>query len=223
MTIAENRHRFLCDIRCSPCCGLDNRVDGVFARRYPPFIRTTFLEGCVRFNRDIRFPRLHWKMVARILSLFLLVLLVACGATVQRTLPESYETIFIKVADNSTLEYGAEERLTETLVKEFQRDGRLRQVPNWKTADLVLEVDIEVYDLDSVVLNNDNRTAGRDLQVEVSALAREPATGRFVMAEQKFRGSGNFFLSNVPGARREDDVNRRVAKQIIARLLEGWG
>jgi len=162
-------------------------------------------------------------MVARIPFLFILALLVGCGATVQRTLPDSYETVFIKVADNSTLEYGAEERLTETLIQEFQRDGRLRQVSNWKTADLVLEVDIDEYDLAPVVLNNDNRAAGRDLRIEVSASAREPATGRYVMPEQKFRGSGNFFLANTPGPRREDDVNRRVAKQILARLLEGWG
>jgi hypothetical protein len=32
-----------------------------------------------------------------------------------------------------------------------------------------------------------------------------------------------FFLSNVPSGRREDDVYRRIAEQVIGQLLEGWG
>ncbi|MBV6482976.1 MAG: hypothetical protein DIKNOCCD_02739 [bacterium] len=155
--------------------------------------------------------------------LVVLAVLLGCGTAGVRTLPPQYETVFIRMSNNSTLEYGAEERLTESLVEEFQRDGRLRQVNNWQDADLVLEVNIKKYNLRSVALNNDNRTAGRDLQLSVSAGARDPQSGLWVMPEQDFVDSGVFFLTNTPSGRREDDVYRRIGEQIISRLLEGWG
>jgi hypothetical protein len=127
------------------------------------------------------------------------------------------------MANNSTLEYGAEERLTESLVEEFQRDGRLHQAADWRDADLILELNITKYDLRSVALNSDNRTAGRNLELTVKAGARDHETGLWVMNEQEFHDTGVFFLSNVPSGRREDDVYRRVAERIISRLLEGWG
>jgi hypothetical protein len=157
------------------------------------------------------------------LALLAILSLSGCGTVGVRTLPPAYQTVFIRVANNSTLEYGAEERLTESLVEEFQRDGRLQQVADWQDADLVLELNITRYNLRSVVLNNDNRTAGRNLEVTVNAGARDPRSGLWVMPEQAFSDTGVFFLSNVPSGRREDDVYRRVAESIISRLIEGWG
>jgi len=153
----------------------------------------------------------------------LLALVTGCGSLPVRTLSDEYETLFIRVANNSTLEYGAEERLTESLVQEFERDGRLRQIPNGQNADLVLEVNIVDYELAPVALDNDNRTAGRNLKVEVMAGARSPKTGAWAMPMQTFSNSGNFYLQNTPGPRREDDVYRRIAEGIISRLFEGWG
>ena len=146
-----------------------------------------------------------------------------CGSAPVRTLPEEYKTVYIDVANNKTLEYGAEERLTQALVREFQRDGHLRQVSEWRQADLSLEVAITQYDLDPVTLDNDNRAAGRNLVVTVEAEARSPQSGEWVMPKREFSASGTFFLSNVPGGRREDDVYRKLAESIIATLIEGWG
>ncbi|MCA9410851.1 MAG: LptE family protein [Candidatus Omnitrophica bacterium] len=156
---------------------------------------------------------------------FLLIafLLIGCGSAPVRTLPAEYKTVFIDVANNKTLEYGAEERLTEALVREFQRDGHLRQVSEWRQADLILEVSITQYDLDTVTLDNDNRAAGRNLVVTVEAQARSPQTGVTVMPKKEFTSSGTFFLSNVPGGRREEDVYRKIAESLIATLIEGWG
>ncbi|MCG3196183.1 MAG: hypothetical protein GHCLOJNM_00655 [bacterium] len=151
------------------------------------------------------------------------MILAGCGAAGVRSLPPQYETVFIRMAKNSSLEYGAEERLTESMVEEFQRDGRLRQVDDWRNADLILELDIAEYLLQPVALNNDNRTAGKSLSLSVRAGARDPNTGLWVMPEQTFSDRGVFFLSNVPSGRREDDVHRRIAEQIISRLIEGWG
>lgn len=152
-----------------------------------------------------------------------LTILSGCGSAPVRTLPPEYRTVFIDVANNKTLEYGAEERLTQALVREFQRDGHLHQVSEWRTADLVLEVNITQYDLDPVTLDNDNRAAGRNLIVTVEAQARSPQTGEWLMEKKEFSSSGTFFLSNVPGGRREDDVYRRLAESVIATLIEGWG
>lgn len=153
----------------------------------------------------------------------LILALHGCGTAPVRTLPAKYETVFIPMAKNSTFEYGAEERLTESMVREFERDGRLRQTDDWESADLVLELEIKEYTLDPVTLDDDNRAAGRNLRVEVAAKARSPKTGEWVMPEQTFSDQGTFFLSNTPGGRREDDVYRRVADSIVSRLLEDWG
>lgn len=153
----------------------------------------------------------------------LFLLLAGCGTTSVRTLPSRYKTVFIPVANNSTLEYGAEERVTDILVREFQRDGRLQQVSNWQDADIILESNITRYDLIPVTLDNDNRRAGSRLDLTIKVTARDRQTGVFVMSEQEFSESGVFFLAGVPGERREEDIVRRVAKLIIAALLEGWG
>lgn len=153
----------------------------------------------------------------------MLLLSLGCGSAPVRTLPEQYQTVFIDVANNSTLEYGAEERLTQALVREFQRDGRLRQVSDWRLADLVLEVNITRYDLDTVTQDNDNRAAGRNLLLALEAEARSPQTGEWVMPKKEFTASGIFFLSNVPSGRREEDVYRRAAESVLSNLIEGWG
>lgn len=162
-------------------------------------------------------PRLHP------LAFMVVLVCTGCGTVGVRTLPSNYQSIFVRVANNSTLEYGAEERLTESLVEELQRDGRLQQVAEWQDADMVLEVNITKYNLRSVVLDNDNRTAGRNLEVTVEAEAKDPRSGLSVMPKQEFSSSGIFFLSNTPGGRREDDVYRRIGEEIISRLIEGWG
>jgi len=162
------------------------------------------------------------KMGIYVFSLLCLSV-IGCGTFSVRTLPPQYETVFIKFINNGTLEYGAEERLTESLVSEFQRDGRLTQVADWQSADLVLEVTIDKYTLVPVVLDNDNRTTGRTVDVAITAEARDVSNGLFVMQPQQFKESGTFFLTNTPNGRREDDVNRRLGQKVISRLLEGWG
>jgi outer membrane lipopolysaccharide assembly protein LptE/RlpB len=149
-------------------------------------------------------------------------LLCGCGTASVRTLSPQYQTVFIEYANNSTLEYGVEERLTDSMVQEFQREGTLRQVPTPDAADLVLHLNVIEYDLDPVTYDNDDRAAGRNLTVAVQASARDRRTGVFVMPEQAFSSSGTFFLSNTPGVRKEDDVYRRIAEDIMSRLIEGW-
>lgn len=153
----------------------------------------------------------------------LVALWMGCGAVPVRTLPPAYQTIFIRVSNNSTLEYGAEERLTESLVQEFQRDGRLRQVSDWRDADLILETNITDYILRPITLDNDNRAAGYSLDLTVNAMARARETGVVVMPEQAIRDSGVFYLSNVPGSRREESVFSRIGERILSTLIEGWG
>ena len=146
--------------------------------------------------------------------LFLLpVFLFGCGSAPVRTLPTEYQTVFIDFANNKTLEYGAEERLTEAFVREFQRDGNLRQVGEWRQADLALEVSITRYDLDPVTLDNDNRAAGRNLVVTVEAQARSPSNRGNGDAEEGVFLIGDLFPLECPrrpsGGRRLS-TNRRV-------------
>jgi lipopolysaccharide assembly LptE-like protein len=199
--------RFVSEWRLQPLCG------GPHEKRPKP---------------PLRFPRLFLPSSGvpslRIFGLTVFVsILTGCGTVPVRTLSPDYQTVFIEMADNSTLEYGAEERLTESLVREFQRDGHLKQVSEGQDADVVLDVNITGYDLDPVTLDNDNRAAGRNLEVSVTAAARSPKTGAWVMPEREFSDFGTFFLSNTPSGRREDDVYRRIAEKIISRMFEGWG
>jgi len=146
------------------------------------------------------------------------------GCTVrtgQIVLPDHPMSIAIPLAVNKTYEYGVEERVTDILVQEFIRDGRLQVVPADK-ADLRLETVIDRYRLKTVSVNEQEQAVVFNLDTRLKVTLKDRRTGKVLFQDEPFEESGVFFLSNQPQSRREEQIYIRLAESIISQLLEGW-
>ncbi len=136
-------------------------------------------------------------------------------------LPDRPRTIAVPIVRNKTFEYGAEERLTDILIQELMRDGRLRVVSEGR-ADLELQVVLTRYDLKKVSLDRDEQAVVFNLDTAVTATLKDLRSGKVFDQDRKFEESGVFFLSNQPQTRREEQIYVRLAEAMISQMLEGW-
>jgi hypothetical protein len=136
-------------------------------------------------------------------------------------LPDRPRTISVPIVENKTFEYGAEERLTDILIQELIRDGRLRVVSEGR-ADLELQAVLTRYDLKKVSLNRDEQAVVFNLDTAVTVTLKDLRSGKILDQDRPFEESGVFFLSNQPQTRREEQIYVRLAEAMISRMLEGW-
>jgi len=122
---------------------------------------------------------------------------------------------------NRTLEYGAEETVTQAVVHEFQRDGRLR-LESREQADAVLLGTIVEYQLIPSGYDKEERVAVSRVSATVEVSVIDQSTEEPILDGERFSATGSFFLTADPGERRERDVFIRLADDIISRLIEGW-
>ena len=114
-----------------------------------------------------------------------------------------------------------EERVTDVLVQEFIRDGRLRVVST-SQADLQLDAKLLRYDLKTVSLDQTEEAVVFRLDTELDLTLKDLRTGQILVKDEHFKESGDFFLSNQPSAQREEQIYIRMAESIISRVLQHW-
>lgn len=136
-------------------------------------------------------------------------------------LQDNPQSISVAIVENRTLEYGAEERVTEALVQEFIRDGRL-QVTSRRRADLLLDAKLIRYQMEPVGYNERGDAVVFNLETRLMVSLKDARSGEILFEEESFEDKGVFFLSNQPGERREERVFARLAESVISRLLDGW-
>lgn len=61
----------------------------------------------------------------RLFLLWIIISLSSCAHTPMRTLPEHIKSIYIPIFINQTFQYGLEEVVTNIVIEEFIKDGRL--------------------------------------------------------------------------------------------------
>jgi hypothetical protein len=159
-------------------------------------------------------------------ALFLILTMGLLGSgcrvhTGEMILPDHPQTISVPIVKNKTFEYGAEERLTDILIQELIRDGRLRVVSEGR-ADLELQAVLTRYDLKKVSLDRDEQAVVFNLDTAVTATLKDLRSGEVLYQDRKFEESGVFFLSNQPQTRREEQIYVRLAEAMISQMLEGW-
>ena len=92
--------------------------------------------------------------------MLMLLLLSGCGYTLvgQGNLPEHIKTIAIPIFQNETLEEGIEETLTNAVIQEFVKGGKVKLVAESK-ADAILSGTIRAYkNKEAVQFENANNT-----------------------------------------------------------------
>ena len=100
-----------------------------------------------------------------------LLLLSGCGYTLvgQGNLPEHIETIAIPVFENDTLQEGAEEIITNAVIEQYIRGGRLQLVSETK-ADAILLGTLTTYrNKEAVTFNDQNQVSSYKLTVTIAA------------------------------------------------------
>jgi len=81
----------------------------------------------------------------KLVLLWFILSLSSCVHTPIRILPEHIKSIFIPIFTNQSFQYGLEESLTNMVIEEFIKDGRLDVVER-KSADVVLTGTIISYE-----------------------------------------------------------------------------
>ncbi|MEW6096076.1 MAG: LptE family protein [bacterium] len=81
----------------------------------------------------------------RVLLVCLILTLSSCAHTPMRTLPEHIKSIYIPIFINQTFQYGLEDVVTNIVIEEFIKDGRL-EVVDKKSADAELKGTIISYE-----------------------------------------------------------------------------
>lgn len=120
----------------------------------------------------VRYSQLFKKRIPiRALGLAITLLFTGITGCVRMgtiVLPYQPQTIHIPIAVNKTYEYGVEERVTDVLVQEFIRDGRLKVVES-DQADLLLQVTIDKYDLQTITVDDQEEAVVFRLDTRVLA------------------------------------------------------
>ena len=156
-----------------------------------------------------------------IVPFLLATLSLGCLSTETMVLPERVRTVGIPMFRNLTLEPGVEEHVTDVLVREFLRDGRL-QVVRPAAADALLQGEVVGYDIRGRQYDDQNHAIGFVVDVVVKLRFVDAHTGEALGKPRAFRQGGVFFDSPQPGQARQDDVFIRLSEEILSYYLEGW-
>ncbi|MBE7559719.1 hypothetical protein HS125_12545 [bacterium] len=154
-----------------------------------------------------------WMLLAALLS--------SCLTLEEQVLPEHVKTLGIPMWRNKTLEYGVEERLTDVVVQEFLRDGRLRVVRP-SDADALLLGEIIGYEIKGRQYDDEDHAIGFLVDVAVEVELLDARSGRPLVEKRRFNQAGIFFDSPQPRQTRQDDVFIRLCEEIKSTVLEGW-
>jgi hypothetical protein len=151
------------------------------------------------------------------------IVLLGCAANRSALLPEYRDicSVSIPYVKNKTYEPGIEEDATDVLVQEFQRDGRF-QVKDVYDADLIIDAVITSYRLQPYSLDAADRATTWNIAATMQFTVTDRATGEVRVNQRSFSASGLYALSQLPDARRKDEVFREIVEKFISACFEGW-
>lgn len=188
------------------------------------FARSFFRCFCPAYIADKRntFPSKAGSLSGfTTLSLFALIMISGCVSLGTRTLPENVNSIYIPYVKNETMEPGVEEEVTDALVREFIKDGRLKVLP-YEEAETVLEGYVSKYEISPQQQNAAGRTISYYVDIKVTLSVKDLRTAEIILPPTTFSEGGIYFLSNLPGKRRHSEILARLGEDVISRLIEGW-
>jgi len=134
-------------------------------------------------------------------------------------------TIAVPVLVNETLEYGAEQDLTDAIISEFTDDNALRVVGE-EEADSILRGAVVLYE--RPVMSYDASGNPREYKVRVVArLSYEDLTKNSVVWEDEVEGWAVYSESGEGGALATEDEARayafeKLAQDVLSKTVQGW-
>ena len=129
-------------------------------------------------------PRRSLRVYSKIIFVFLLVVLCGCGyqLTGKSThLPAGVTSLAIPTFKNETLEPGIEAPLTQSFLREFMYDGRVKVLSS-RQADAILEGNIKTFQIRSVSYNESGLVQEYEVFITVD-LTLAKSSGEIVWKE----------------------------------------
>lgn len=160
-------------------------------------------------------------------AIALVTLFCGCGIyQIGSTLPAELQTVSVATFQNRTDEPQIESTIANSIIQEFQRDGRLSICDDAGKADINVTGTLLSYRLESMIYdsNQPKTTKEYKAEIKVEVLAVNRATGKRIL---KRVVTGHTTLSaagDLVTARRNvlPDVARDLSKEIVSSIVTAW-
>ena len=163
---------------------------------------------------------------ALLLAAAMLVLAAGCSHySFSSAVKTHISTVAIPVLVNETLEFGAEQDLTDALITEFTEDNALRVVGE-EEADSIIRGTVVLYE--RPVISYDASGNPREYRVRVVArLSYEDLTLNEVMWEEDVEGWAVYSETGKGGDLQSEEQAReyafeKLAQDVLSKTVQGW-
>ena len=150
------------------------------------------------------------------------LLLSGCGYTLvgQGNLPEHIETIAIPVFKNDTLEEGVEETLTNAVIDEFVRGGKLKLVSEDK-ADAILSGIVKTYkNKEAVTYDDQNNVSSYKVTVTVDIRLEDLVEDTVLWEKEGLSENADYAGGDDVGLTEEKENEREALEQLAEDLAQ---
>ena len=172
-----------------------------------------------------KFMRKKFTCKNQLVTIFVLFILILAGCRyqLQPQLPAAASKIAIPTFDNQTFQYGLAEVLTNSVVEQFLRDGRLRVVEE-KEADFILRGKITQY-LKETLSEVSMGLAEYRVKMEISVALISTKDGK-PLWEKKVEEATTYTPTEVGDVQTESDAiretGRKIGEDLVNLVTEGW-
>ncbi|OYD14849.1 hypothetical protein CH330_07340 [candidate division WOR-3 bacterium JGI_Cruoil_03_51_56] len=143
-----------------------------------------------------------------------------CGYSARSLLPPHLHTVAVPPVENSTMQPGLDDELTELLITAFNKDRNLR-VTTLDNSDLVVLVNITTYSRTATAYDEKQTISTYDIAIS----ARVEAEDR-IRDETFFKGMVSERINYDPDSETEEQAAARVlenlAREIVRRIITTW-
>lgn len=166
-----------------------------------------------------------WRFAVPLLGGLLLAFAAGCSHYSFSSAVKSHiSTIAIPVLANETLEYGAEQGVTDAIIDEFTENNALRVVAEGES-DSILRGAVVLYE--RPVVSYDAAGDPRDYKVRVVAkLSYEDLSKHEVVWEGEVEGWAVYSEAGGGDLTSEDEAReyafRKLAQDVLSRTVQGW-
>jgi len=171
------------------------------------------------------------KVLAALISVFVLFSFAGCGYTTKGKLPNDIKTIAvpmfvnkIPIGDVYTYVSGLEVNLTNAVINRLLFDGNLKVV-DVDEADAVLLGELIEYEQEPVRFTKDESVEEYQLFVVTKLELRDQRSGEVIWLEPNFSGDSDYFLTGpraISERQAAENALRDLARKIVDRIVEDW-
>lgn len=164
------------------------------------------------------------RLIFSLICLFSIAISIGCGYQMVRSFsswPEGIRKVYVKTFQNQTKEPGLEAIITDALIREFWRWGKVKVI-NRSEAEAVLSGVITNYSADQPLsFDQDRNIREYELIIHLDIQLQETSTGRIFWRKKNrlVRESFPYFASDLAETRAEEKRAQLKAAEDLAKEL----